>query len=383
MCEPLQVRCLETGLPVSRTIADRHVQTFSIHQMLLCVLAVVVASLTTGCEEAPKVSPFPSDRIDLTHSVDGETYHLANDGNLYREVDDGHYWTYHETIYNPDDFRNSYEVIHERTFRRDPDSDRKIEVRTAIDESFEDLTVGTAGLRLLVSEQRQLWGSFTVQTPGNPEVSDYVDLRNRILRGEANFEDGSVELSAEHASAGKNALRFETPACPPGMITCKASLSSPLLYFRNDEDIWYQADYWFEENLPLTIVDFECEFVSQHPGIRIRLYDDGALGAELKALDKPQYRQTPDAETVVPRKQWVTVKTHIHLSPTDGQIEIWQNGQQVLNSHGPTLPFKSAIYNSLELGISAYSSDVGPCVLYIDNVKVSKTDPASTTESGL
>lgn len=344
------------------------------------LLAIALPAALSGCSEAPTVSPFPKEQIDLTHTVDGETYHLATDGNVYREVDGGERWTFHETVYNPEEFRNSYKVVDGKTFRCDPESDRQIEVRTEIEESFEDLTPGITGLQSLVSEPRRIWGSFTLQTPSAPDVADYVDLRNRILRGEAEFVDGSIQLTTERASSGQVALRCETPACPTSMITCKASLSSPLVYFRDGEDISFEADYWFDDELPLTIADFECEFVHQHPGIRIRLYDDGTLGAELKALDKPQYRQTQGQEVLVPRKQWVTIRTRIHLSPTDGLIEIWQDEQQVLHARGPTLPFKSAIYNSLEVGISAHSTDRNRCVLFVDNVRVSGSSSDEVSE---
>ncbi len=54
-----------------------------------------------------------------------------------------------------------------------------------------------------------------------------------------------------------------------------------------------------------------------------------------------------------------------------GTIEIYQDGKRVLNSRGPTLPFATAIYNSLEVGISAYSEEQGTSVIYIDDLRVS------------
>jgi len=164
------------------------------------------------------------------------------------------------------------------------------------------------------------------------------------------------------------------PAKPASMITCKASLSSPLAYFRNGDDFWFEAYYWVEGSLPLTLVDLECEFVAEHPGIRLRIFEDGALGVELKALDKPQYRQFAESRVTFPKRKWVCARVHYFLSTDDGRMEIWQDGQKVLDKSGITLPFQSAIYNSLEIGISAHCNPSEPCVLYLDDLRVSASE---------
>jgi hypothetical protein len=61
------------------------------------------------------------------------------------------------------------------------------------------------------------------------------------------------------------------------MITCKAPLSSPLVYFRDGDDFWFEAYYWAEESLPMTLVDLECEFLAQHSGTHLRIFEVESL----------------------------------------------------------------------------------------------------------
>ena len=337
--------------------------------MLRTAISVLVLSFA-GCNREATVTPLSAAHIEVTAHQDGMTFHLADDGNVYREVDGGQAWVYHDTVYDPKTLAEAYRTEDEKVFRYDPETNRQFAVRHAFSESFEDLEPGIEGLKALLGESRELWGSITLQSPKAPEVSDYVGLRTKILKGESSFLDARLEPVDERASSGRMSLRCEAPPRTSKMVTCKSSLLTPLIGFKQGEDFWFEADYWFEEGLPLTIADLECEFVSQHPGIRIRLYDDGALGTELKALHKPQYRQPEDRRTLVPKRQWVTIRVHIHLSTTDGRIEIWQDGKQVLDSEGPTFPFRSAVYSSLEVGITAYSEEQGRCVLFVDQIKV-------------
>jgi hypothetical protein len=155
------------------------------------------------------------------------------------------------------------------------------------------------------------------------------------------------------------------------MVTCKASLECPLVYFREGDDFWFEAYYFAQESLPLTLIDLECEFIEQHPGIRLRLFDDESLGVELKALDKPQFRQPSSKAVAFPKNQWVHVRVHFALAAKEGRMEVWQDGQQVLDRTGITLPFRSCIYNSLEVGISAYSNSNQKCVLFVDDLRCS------------
>ncbi len=57
--------------------------------------------------------------------------------------------------------------------------------------------------------------------------------------------------------------------------------------------LWYRASYYAEGARPLTLMDLECEWIEQHGGIRLYIDEGGLLQAELKALDKPKFKQSP------------------------------------------------------------------------------------------
>lgn len=331
-------------------------------------------SLLAGCTRMPETEPFPAEQIEITRVVDGQSYFLVANGNAYREIEPNRRWQLVERVFDPEEIKRSYVTESGTTYRVDPENQRRFAVLRQLNDGFDDLSTGPAGLTKLVSEERLLWGSFTLQSPQAPTVADYVALRRDLLAGTSDFRDGRIEPTQEKARSGSTSLKCVAVAKPESMITCKASLSSPLVYFRNGDDFWFEAAYWIEGQRPLTLVDLECEFVVEQPGIRLRIFEDHSLGVELKALDKPQYRQAAETRVSFPIGRWVVARVHYLLAPDAGRIEVWQDGQQVLDCSGITLPFRSAIYNSLEIGISAHSDPAGPSVVYVDDVRCADSE---------
>ncbi len=334
----------------------------------------LVAGLTLtmlGCRPSSSVTPFPSERIEQSIKLEGDRFFLIDDGNAYREVDPGVSWEYHTTVFNPEEIRTAYVEENGEIFRVAPDTGKRFKVLRDFSESFEDQGFGIPGLIQLLKEERQKWGSVTLQSPRAPSVGDYVELRRRIVEEHNDFLDARVEPTTSKSRNGQASLKCFAPPRTDAMITCKSSISSPLLYFKNGDHFWFKGYYWIEDHYPMTIADLECEFTAEHSGIRVRIYEDGALGVELKALAKPQFRQLQGSEVRFPKQQWVCVRVHFELSPDEGAIEVWQDDQQVLKTFGCTLPFRSAIYNSLELGISAHSSTQHECTLFVDDVTIS------------
>jgi hypothetical protein len=212
---------------------------------------------------------------------------------------------------------------------------------------------------------------LTLQSPKAPQVSDYVALRQQILRGEADFLDASIAPSRDRAHSGELSLKCYCPARSSSMICAKASLSNTLVYFVEGDDVWYQAWYYIAGKVrPFTLVDLEADLVHSSPGIRVMLYDEVEMGVELKAANKPQYRQSGGKKVHFPTDRWVLVTWHVHLdSGADGRVRLWQD-DQIVDAAGQTLPFRTAIYNSLEVGISAHSFGDQPATLYVDDVMV-------------
>jgi len=146
------------------------------------------------------------------------------------------------------------------------------------------------------------WTASTLQSPKSPTVEDYVRLRKRILTGQRDFFDNRIEPSGEVWFAG-----------------------------------WYYVPA--ESGMPFTLMDLETTWFKKHPGIRTMVFGEKYLGVELKWGAKPTYRQPKGRETAFPRAQWVHVKFHITLSEKDdGVVELWQDGTQIVDARGQTLP---------------------------------------------
>ena len=62
------------------------------------------------------------------------------------------------------------------------------------------------------------------------------------------------------------------------------------------------------------------------------------------------------------------------LHPDEGHVQVWQDEQLIGEAHGPTLPFRGMMYDSLEVGISAHSFGDQPATLFVDDVRIT-TEP--------
>ena len=319
-----------------------------------------------------EVDPYPNDRILRSAAIEGIQYRLTDDGNIFRVLDERNTWTWVDRVFDPDQLAREYVREGDEVFFVDPESGRKYQMLKHFQEGFEDLPSGVAGLRAMVSEQRK-WTEFTLQTPKTPTISDYVALRKAILKEDGNFLDATIEPSQQQFHSGKQSLKCFCPPKSSGMICTKASIGSGFFYFEEGEDIWFQAYYKIDgETRPFTLADIEGRHVKESPGIRLMLFD-GELGAELKSLDKPKFRQSPDRRTLFPTNEWVEVTWHLFLHPDNGKVQIWQNNDLVVDSVGPTLPFTKMVLNSVEVGISAHSFGNKPTTLFVDDVIVTRT----------
>jgi hypothetical protein len=219
----------------------------------------------------------------------------------------------------------------------------------------------------------RVWTHVTLQSPRAPTVEAYNKLAQRILKEGGAFLDNRIEPSEEVVHSGKRALKCTCVAKSSSMITTKASLSSSLLYFTEGDDYWFSAWFYVAGAVrPHTLMDLESTWIKQHPGMRIVLREDGRLAAELKWGHKPRYRQPKGQEVTFPVAQWVSVKLHLRLSANDdGLVELWQDGNQLIEERGQTLPLATTVYDNLEVGISAHSFGNDPTTLFVDDIVVS------------
>lgn len=309
--------------------------------------------------------PMPDEsQVELTLEHEGTTYKLV-DGNLYRVASPTRL-VYVDAIYDRDFLKTNYAEQGGTTFRIVSETGQRYPTLRRFRDDFENAHQITD----LVNEQRG-WTSFTLQSSSTPSVPEYVALRSRILRGESTFVDNRVEPSSEMAHSGTRALKCFSLAPTPSMICAKSSLSSELLYFAKGDDVWFSAWYYIPSGrMPFTLMDLECTWIKEHPGIRIML-EDGAAMLELKWGHKPKYRQAQAVRVPIPVDQWVHLKARLHLSEVaDSQVQLWQDDQLLIDTQGQTLPLAGAIYDSLEIGISAHSFGPDSAMVYVDDVAI-------------
>ncbi|KAF0240980.1 MAG: hypothetical protein FD180_4677 [Planctomycetota bacterium] len=292
---------------------------------------------------------------------------MESDGNRVAILDGAGYvynrdakkWEFYKRLWEKDWFEKNYVLDGDRVFRVSDDGS-KVEVSKRFKSGFED----AATIKDLIG-LKSGWTAFTLQSPKTPEVSDYVKLRNRILKGEASFIDNVVEPSIAKAHGGKAALRTHSVASTKSMVCAKASLQSELIHFKKGDDFWYSAWYLVEDRVPFTLMDLESTWIEGHAGIRITTSESG-LGFELKYPPKPHYR--PTKSTPIPVGKWFHVVAHVKLDEKAGVCELWQDGVKVCEGKGQTLPVAETIYNSLEVGISATNVE---STTWVDDIEVS------------
>ena len=229
-----------------------------------------------------------------------------------------------EKLYDKGFWEKNYAPRDGRIFRVDADTGKEYPTRRHFEDGFENADLITD----LIGIERG-WNAFTLQSSSTPSVPEYVQLRNRILRGEAKFIDNRVEPSSEIVHTGIKALKCYSLAPTPNMVCAKASLSTELLYFVKGDDVWFSGWYFIPEGgMPFTLMDLECTWIKEHPGMRIMI-EDGAAMFELKWAGKPKYRQPQTERVRIPMGRWVNLKARLHLSESaDGRVQLWQDGQE-------------------------------------------------------
>lgn len=324
------------------------------------LLVLLVRPLLPGDGPRPPAGAEPR----LVHEQDGRTYALFEDGNVYVRSSPGDAWAFAARFYEPGYREQHYVEKDGRVHRRDPETGRAIPMRRTFSDDFE----GARTVRDLVGEERG-WTAFTLLSPRTPSVEDYVRLRKEVLRG-GGFLDNRLDLAAGPGEGASTALACLCAPPGPGMVCSKASLSTELVHFVRGDHVWFRARYFAARGTPFTLADLESTWIHQHPGMRVTLWGGRHLGMELKWMDKPEYRQPPGREIPFPSGRWVEVRFHLLLShQEDGLVELWQDGQRLLRSRGRTLPLPEAVYNDLEVGVSALCS--GPeALLYVDDVRI-------------
>ena len=144
------------------------------------------------------------------------------------------------------------------------------------------------------------------------------------------------------------------------------------MYFKSGEDIWFSAWYFIEKRRPTSLIDFECSYFFQGAGMRLLLNEKLQPRIEMKWPTRPTYYANVNKNAALPNGHWFNLKIHYLLSKdSNGQIQLWLDDQLILDHSGQTLPIDRAIYDRMEVGITANPKSQDT-VLFVDDIKVAK-----------
>ncbi len=334
----------------------------------LLVLDVACFAFTQAGQAPGRViDPVDEAEVETSFVAEGESYKLYR-GGIYRVDQRSGKWVFMKQGYDPDYYKKNYVERTGKVFRKGPDG-KLYSVKRHFVENFE----GAKTIRQLINIKRG-WTSMSLLSPIAPTVMDYVRLRARILKGNSDFQDNRVAPTSEIVHGGQGALKTYSVAKSSRMTTAKASLDTELMHFVKGDDVWFSGWYFIprDSGMPTTVMDLETTWFYQHPGIRIIITGGRYAEVELKWGAKPTYRQPRGRQIDFPKAQWVHLMFHVTLSEKhDGIVQLWQNGKKLIDTHGQTLPLSHSIYNSLEIGLTAYSRGPRPATLYVDDIEIS------------
>lgn len=329
--------------------------TLNLSKAALSALLLVALA---GCRDPGGVQTQPApgrkDESATRFEHDGRTYAVAR-GDLY-ELDGSGNRKRVDRLYDPA-FKSEQYVRSERGLMQvDPDSGTRYPVVRRFEEGFE----GVSTVDDLMGESR--WHRYNTDEKRTDESHNFHHLGNRL------------SLSRDIVHSGRTALKFH--ALPSKTQVSKASIAKGLFYFEKGDDFWFSGWFYLEDTPSITdagaftLMDMESSFV-KYAGIRVIFRRNDSLAFELK-FPKRQFEQPRGEEVPFPTGRWVHVKTHVYLSDSDGLVEIWQDGRQVLSAEGRTLPLEDAVYDRLELGITVIAKGSRyDKTLYVDDVAVS------------
>ncbi|MCD6049256.1 MAG: hypothetical protein K0Q55_659 [Verrucomicrobia bacterium] len=188
---------------------------------------------------------------------------------------------------------------------------------------------------------------------------------------EVNF----IELATNIVHSGTNALKLH--AVPyDGRTASKADIQWEKFTFGKGQEVWFSGWYYLVGGTDAELVflwDLETTQFRGSPGRRLYIQNGGWLASDLgKWWSGKTFRQVKGQETAFPKDQWVHLRVHMLLSENDkGHMEVWQNGVQVLDAKGKTLPTGRTLYSRLQVGITANGNQKATNTLYLDDIELS------------
>ncbi len=329
---------------------------------------MLLISIFLGCadENEDPSSGCPADELLTSFTnQDGLNLFLYQDGKIYSSSNGT--CTFLVQYFDPDFESQNYLTSDNGTFIRS-DEGQLFPVKNNHFEDFETISNFNDLFLSSFEDTEKYWTNFTVQSPAAPEVADYVALNKCILAETCDFIDNSISLIVDPTDQTNHVLRFENVAPSADMVTSKSSITSALNYFKNGDDLWFQASYFIVSGMPFSLVDFENGFFSEHPGPRI-IISNNQIELENKFGAKLKYENNTALE--IPTGQWFTLKVHLKFGDeNNGVAEVWQDDELLLSETGITIFTPNSIQNNLEVGSSA---SFLPTSMLVDNIRISNT----------
>lgn len=244
-------------------------------------------------------------------------------------------------------------------------------------------------------------GAAPIFDDGFENAATFLDLFPLDVSRWTNFQlqpaGNTVDVTTERVHSGVQALKCTAQAYD-GVTASKAGISIGTLPFANGDEAWTEIWVYVVGGAPtpnLFLWDLEapgtCTTLASCPLVGTgdicsspgrRLYLSGPTGDWIKSdLGKwctgVDFQQTPGQELSLPVDQWVRLRTYQRLSvQANGVMKVWQNDDLIIDAVGITLPREDAIYNRLEVGITANGDEANSRVLYLDDVRVWAHAPA-------
>jgi hypothetical protein len=301
----------------------------------ILVLSLIQSEDKLGGDQPNYTTPTPG---ELTFEQDGVTYLLVN-GDVY-EVKSNGSREFLEKLFDPDFFAKNYRIQGDKVFQVDESGNLYPVTRT-----FRDGFEGVTSVQDLITTTR--WHVYNTDPKDIDKAYNYYDLGNRIT------------VSQEQAHSGINSLKFY--AKPSSQIPSKASINKNIMYFKKGDHVYFSG-WFYVTDVPsiydgggFTIMDLETTFIKSI-GLRIIFRQNDSLAFELE-MPKTQFKQEEGSEV---------------RFPTDGHVQIWQDGQLVLDKSGRTLPLPDTIYDKFEVGISAIAKGAQyEKIMYVDDIVIS------------
>ncbi len=343
--------------------------------LAFCVIVLLLAAQSCRTTDSTRI-PCPDKTLLLSTLLgdDGTTFLLYNNGKVYR--DNGGDCQFIEQYFEENFLEKNYVQRNGQTFIKADST--TFPTKNSFSDSFQTYTAFPSLFIASPRDTAKFWTTCTLQSPSAPTVEDYVRLRQCIFAGTCDFRDNRIDivqdpLQTSSQTQSNNVLRFRSVAPSLGMVTAKSSIESTIMFFRKGDDLWFEGRFYLPQStanrLPYSLVDMENTWFNLSPGPRLVLIDDGKLAFENKFGLKIMTKQPTATAVSMPLGRWVRIKLHIRFDDTpSGLFELWQDGSQIINARGITLPTVNSVQTNLEIGITATSAQTE---LFVDDIRVS------------